>query len=196
MTTARSLLIDERRAGCYHLISRCVRRAFLCGDAAGHRRTWLEQGFRTQPDAFAVDVLTSCVMSNHFHIVIRYDPEQAQQWSVREVVERCCIVFPDRDPATGEPIVRDPAHSWLTVLGSCWVPGRLTVLGSWVPRASSWALCATMAGPRPAFRLFHLGTAPRPPRLVPCKRATRTPMPAHAGPSPLSAVSYMGVILR
>jgi len=29
------------RPGAFQLISRCVRRAFLCGDAAEHRRAWL-----------------------------------------------------------------------------------------------------------------------------------------------------------
>ncbi|MFW5882695.1 MAG: transposase, partial [Planctomycetota bacterium] len=108
MTIARSLLIDDRRTGCYHLISRCVRRAYLCGGAVEHRREWVEQGIQTQSNAFAVDVLSFCVMSNHMHIILRTDPDQTQRWSAREVVERWSAVFSDRDPVTGGPIAWDP----------------------------------------------------------------------------------------
>jgi len=52
------LVIQDARPGAFHLSSRCVRRAFLCGDAAEHRRAWLEQGIKTQVQAFAIDVLT------------------------------------------------------------------------------------------------------------------------------------------
>ncbi len=130
MITGRSQLIDERRAGCSRLISRCVRRALLCGDAAEHRRAWLERGTHTQSDAFAVDVLTYCVMSNHLHIVIRTDPEQAQQWSAREVVERWSMVFPDREPATGEPIAWDPADIDRHAREDVWVAVRRARLAS------------------------------------------------------------------
>ncbi len=36
----RRLLVDDERPGAFHVISRCVRRAFLCGDQAEHRRGW------------------------------------------------------------------------------------------------------------------------------------------------------------
>ncbi|MFW5859778.1 MAG: hypothetical protein ACOCYP_07095, partial [Planctomycetota bacterium] len=52
----------------------------------------VEQGIQIQSNAFAVDILAFCVMSNHMHIVLRTDPEQAQRWSAREVVERWSAV--------------------------------------------------------------------------------------------------------
>ena len=47
MTIARSRQVDVRTTPYYHIIGRCVRRAFLCGlDAASgkdyqHRRQWV-----------------------------------------------------------------------------------------------------------------------------------------------------------
>ena len=51
MTVARRLIVDPARPGCYHLVSRCVRRAFLCGDGLEHRKVRLEQRIKAQfPD--------------------------------------------------------------------------------------------------------------------------------------------------
>jgi len=101
MTTPRRFVIQDARPGSFHLISRCVRRAFLCGDAAEHRRAWLEQGIKTQVQAFAIDVLTFAVMSNHLHIVVKTDPHRTQGWTGREVAERWGLLFPKIDADTG-----------------------------------------------------------------------------------------------
>ena len=102
MTKSRRLTVDESKSGTYHVISRCVRRAYLCGDQAEHRRGWLEDGIRTFSQAFSVDVLTFAIMSNHFHLVLRTDPDQAKDWSAREVVRRWAIVCPRTNYRTGE----------------------------------------------------------------------------------------------
>lgn len=60
MTTARSQLVDPSSAGYYHCVSRCVRRAWLCGFDAltgqsfEHRRDWIEQRLWELADIFAV----------------------------------------------------------------------------------------------------------------------------------------------
>ncbi|BCV35733.1 hypothetical protein TUM17377_10610 [Shewanella chilikensis] len=47
MTTARRQLIDAESTPFYHVINRCVRRAFLCGEdvlsgrSYEHRRGWI-----------------------------------------------------------------------------------------------------------------------------------------------------------
>ena len=46
MPLPRRLLVDDDRPGAYHVISRCVRRAYLCGDRAEHRREWVRELIR------------------------------------------------------------------------------------------------------------------------------------------------------
>jgi len=59
MTTARSQLVDPASPGFYHCISRCVRRAWLCGvDAYSgrsfeHRRGWVEERLHELAEIFA-----------------------------------------------------------------------------------------------------------------------------------------------
>lgn len=130
MTQARCTIIDPARPGAYHLVSRCVRRAFLCGDTAEHRRQWLENGLRTHASAFAVDVLTFAIMSNHFHVVVRTAPQQAQTWSPREVVARWGIIFPKIDPETGESGPWEPAEVDRCAQDPTWVETRRARLAS------------------------------------------------------------------
>ncbi len=83
----------------YHCISRCVRRAFLCGDdpftgqSYEHRKDWLVERLRALGDIFAVDICAYAVMSNHFHLVLRVDRERALAWSDDEVAERWGRLF-------------------------------------------------------------------------------------------------------
>ena len=71
MTTARSLIVAEGVEAFYHCISRCVRRAFLCGhdDYTGrsfeHRKKWVRSRLRALSEAFAIDICAFSIMSNH-----------------------------------------------------------------------------------------------------------------------------------
>ena len=48
MTIPRKEIIDESRPGVYHVVARCVRRAWLCGKDSysgedyDHRRVWIK----------------------------------------------------------------------------------------------------------------------------------------------------------
>ncbi|MEM9068340.1 MAG: transposase [Myxococcota bacterium] len=83
----------------YHLMSRCVRRAFLCGkdpytgENFDYRREWIEERIFELTEIFAVDLHAYAVMSNHLHIVIRVDKERAEGWSDAEVVRRYGKLF-------------------------------------------------------------------------------------------------------
>jgi REP element-mobilizing transposase RayT len=78
----------------YHCVSRCVRRSFLCGEdsATGknyeHRRQWVEDRLLELGQVFSIDVYAYAVMSNHAHIVLHVNAQQAKSWSVIEVLER------------------------------------------------------------------------------------------------------------
>ncbi|MYK48152.1 MAG: hypothetical protein F4029_18210 [Gammaproteobacteria bacterium] len=100
MATPRHLLVDPENECDYHLVSRCVRPAFLCGvdDHDGrdysHRRGWLVERMRQLSPCFAVDIYAYTVLSNHFHLVMRHDPLAHRAWSDEEVAWRCFDAFP------------------------------------------------------------------------------------------------------
>lgn len=83
----------------YHCISRCVRRAFLCGTDAytgkdfDHRKQWLLERIAQQGAVFAIDVCAYAIMSNHFHLVIRVEPSRAHRWSDEDVIHRWTQLF-------------------------------------------------------------------------------------------------------
>jgi hypothetical protein len=99
MTCPRSTQISLSDTPWYHVVSRCVRRAFLCGEDRlsgknfDHRRGWLVEWILRLANIFAIDVASYAVMSNHYHIVVRIDAERAASWSVEEVLERWMRLF-------------------------------------------------------------------------------------------------------
>jgi len=109
MTTARSHLVDPTSPGFYHCISRCVRRAWLCGvDAYSgqsfeHRRAWVEERLLELAEIFAVGLYAYAVMSNHVHVVLRIDPLAAQHWSDEEIATRWVRLFPASTDGTIDP---------------------------------------------------------------------------------------------
>ncbi|EHQ53378.1 hypothetical protein ECTPHS_11892 [Ectothiorhodospira sp. PHS-1] len=99
MTRPRSELVSVTDTPWYHVVSRCVRRAFLCGQDHhtgqnfDHRRGWIEARIRQLAAVFAIDVAAYAVMSNHYHIVLRIDQGRAQGWSDEAVLRRWTSVF-------------------------------------------------------------------------------------------------------
>ena len=83
----------------YHICSRTVRKAFLCGvdKESGvsfeHRRTWIEKRLFQLSQVFAIDICAHAVMHNHLHIVLHVDSEQVKSWSTDEVLQRWHQLF-------------------------------------------------------------------------------------------------------
>jgi REP element-mobilizing transposase RayT len=99
MTRPRSMLVSVSDTPWYHVVSRCVRRAFLCGADAysgqsfEHRRGWIVSRVKQLAGIFAIDVAAFAVMSNHYHLVVRIDTTRAKAWSREEVLRRWTLLF-------------------------------------------------------------------------------------------------------
>lgn len=106
MPLPRSQQVSLESTPYYHCISRCVRRAFLCGQdhfsgrSFEHRKDWVVERLAEIGRAFAIDICAYAVMSNHYHLVLRVDVRRAQRWSSVEVAERWMQLF------SGSPLVR------------------------------------------------------------------------------------------
>ena len=94
MTKPRSSIVSVSDTPYYHCVSRCVRRAFLCGEDAysgqsfEHRRDWFIERLVTLSEVFAIDVCAYAVMSNHCHLVLYIDTEGLDELSMDEVIDR------------------------------------------------------------------------------------------------------------
>ncbi|MBX2848061.1 MAG: hypothetical protein KTR16_07070 [Acidiferrobacterales bacterium] len=99
MTLPRSSLICVDDTPYYHCVSRCVRRAFLCGtdnysgQCYEHRRTWLESKLKFAASVFAIRLCSYAVMSNHYHVVLHIRTDIAAQWSDSDVVKQWHTLF-------------------------------------------------------------------------------------------------------
>jgi putative transposase len=99
MTIARSRQISLQDTPYYHVVSRCVRRAFLCGEdthsgqSYEHRRQWVVDRLSQLSRLFAIGVCAYAVMNNHYHLVLKVEPDAANRWSEREVAERWVALF-------------------------------------------------------------------------------------------------------
>ncbi len=94
MPKPRKSLVSLDVTPYYHCVSRCVRRAFLCGRdrhtgrSFEHRRQWAEERILLQGKTFAIDVCAYAVLENHYHLVLHIDRAKAENWSDLEVIER------------------------------------------------------------------------------------------------------------
>lgn len=94
MTQSRKSQISLQDTKYYHLISRCVRRAFLCGfdkttkRSFEHRRLWMVNRIHFLSSVFAIEVASYAVMSNHYHLVVFVNEDEAKGWSNKEVCRR------------------------------------------------------------------------------------------------------------
>ncbi len=94
MARPRSEQISIEDTPYYHITTRCVRRAFLCGfdketnKDYEHRRAWIENRIRILSSLFGIDIPAYVVMHNHIHMACELCPEQIEVLSDTEVVSR------------------------------------------------------------------------------------------------------------
>ena len=99
MPRARKHLVCLSDTPYYHVSSRCVRRAFLCGvdkdsgESYEYRRVWIEDRLRVLSSLFTVELCAYAVMSNHYHLVVKLNPDEAGNWSNEEVLDRWTSLF-------------------------------------------------------------------------------------------------------
>ena len=111
MTRPRSQLIDREEGGFYHLGSRCVRRALLCGEDPvtgrdlSHRRGWIEDRLLELTEIFTVHIYAHAVMSNHYHATADYRPQERLEFTDEEVARRWLRLFPPKHPEELEQAV-------------------------------------------------------------------------------------------
>ncbi|MDD3802252.1 MAG: hypothetical protein PHV45_08665 [Desulfuromonas thiophila] len=106
MAQPRYAQLDLNETPWYHVVSRCVRRAYLCGvdqitgQSYEHRRDWLERRIQQLAAIFTIDIASYAIMHNHYHIVVRVDNERVADLSTEEVIQRWSQLY------TGPLIVR------------------------------------------------------------------------------------------
>jgi REP element-mobilizing transposase RayT len=94
MTQPRKNIVSLNDTPFYHCMSRCVRRAFLCGidhysgNDYEHRRDWLESKLHEVASIFSIKLCAYAIMSNHYHVVLHVRSDIANDWTDYEVVER------------------------------------------------------------------------------------------------------------
>ena len=85
MTQARKQLISLEDTPYYHCISRCVRRAFLCGEdqVTGenyeHRKTWIVEKLKELSEVFAIEICAYAILSNHYHVILHVATDSAKR---------------------------------------------------------------------------------------------------------------------
>ena len=105
MAQARSSLISLVDTPYYHCISRCVRRAFLCGEdkysgqSFSHRRQWMVDRIRQLSNIFAINVCAYSIMSNHYHLVLHANEAEIDACSNEDICKRWYQLY------SGSPIV-------------------------------------------------------------------------------------------
>ena len=81
---------DERRSAMYHCVSRVAGREFLFGD---EEREQFVRYMRLYEGFCGLRVLSHCVMSNHFHILVEVPPRMDEGLSDEDLLGRLDLIY-------------------------------------------------------------------------------------------------------
>ena len=76
------------------MISRCVRRAFLCGQdqltgkSFEHRRRWIEADLEQLSTVFFIEIAAYAILSDHYHLVLHVNKSAAKKADKRDIIKR------------------------------------------------------------------------------------------------------------
>ena len=126
MTISRCRQVCLDQTPFYHCVSRCVRRAFLCGfdgysgKSYEHRRGWVEALLLKLSEAFCIELVGYAVMANHYHVILKVTPDVASSMSAYEVIDRWAQLY------TLSPLVsRYRGGEALSEAETAWVDARI-----------------------------------------------------------------------
>lgn len=94
MTKPRSQQISLDETPFYHCVSRCVRRAFLCGfdrfsnRSFEHRRQQIQDDMLRLACVFFIDIAGFAVLSNHYHLLLHVRRDDAIAETPESIVRR------------------------------------------------------------------------------------------------------------
>ena len=94
MTKPRSQQISLDDTPFYHCVSRCVRRAFLCGfdtltnRSFEHRRQHIQDDMLRLASVFYIDIAAFAVLSNHYHLLLHVRRDDALADTPQDIVQR------------------------------------------------------------------------------------------------------------
>ncbi len=100
MATARTEQINLEATPYYHCMTRCVRRSYLCGVDSynnrdySHRKEWMVSHLKYLASVFAIKICAYAIMSNHYHVVLHVNEEEANTWNTEEIIHRWSSLFP------------------------------------------------------------------------------------------------------
>ncbi|MDZ7869773.1 MAG: transposase [Rheinheimera sp.] len=97
MAHARKKQVSVDTTPSYHVVSRCVRRTFLFGSFENkdfsHRRQLIVERLAELAKVFCIAISAFAIMSNHYHLVVRIQKQQALDLDVHDVVRRWNALF-------------------------------------------------------------------------------------------------------
>ena len=145
MPTARKDIVRDGQVGVYHCHSRCVRRAFLCGQDSysgidyEHRKQWVHSRLAWLAGLFAIDGVTCSVMSNHHHVILRTRPDLLDNWTDVEVARRWLQALPTRKRVDENWVPREPDEKEVVKIVAD--PQRMVTLRARLSKLSWFMAC-------------------------------------------------------